>query len=293
MVAVNHIDFGKEGNNVNVEQTALIRQVDREAFARDGAVVIRQLLDPQWLDLLAEVAEEIRHAVKTGEGDGGPRPSVEMDQKGDYVYCENGWMFNDKLRRFAEASDVACAAAEVMGSKEARLFETLSIYKEQGCDVPTAWHQDLPQHGIEGDQVCSVWLSLEAVDEPSGALRFVPGSHLGPWFTPGTMPPGREGDRVPLPAGPCPDPDLDRARYPEIISYDTQPGDVVLVHPNILHGTLGNPQGTRRRSFSIRFFGDDVCRKATRWEWHSWLKELPLRDGDPMRGDMFPRLWPH
>lgn len=273
-------------------QMALISSQDREEFWRSGAVVIRQLLGENWLDMLAEAAEEIRATVKAGRRNTEFAPTVDMGQQGDYLYCENGWTFNDKLRQFSAQSDIARAAAEVMGSREARLFETLSIYKEQGCDLPTAWHQDFPQHGMQGEQACSVWLSLEPVNESSGALRFVPGSHLGPWFTPGTMPPGREGDRVSLPAGPCPDPDLDREGYPDITSYDTRPGDVVLLHPNILHGTLGNPRGSRRRAFSVRFFGDDMRRKATRWEWHSWLKDLSLRDGDLMRSEMFPCLWP-
>ncbi len=264
----------------------------RETFARDGAAVVRGFVGSAWLELLAEAAEEIRRNVKSGSAPPDGNPAVSLSQKGDTVYCENGWTFNDRLKRFAFESGVARLAAEAMDSREARLFETLSIYKEQGCDTPTDWHQDFPQHGMEGEQACSIWLSLESVTEQSGALRFVPGSHKGPWYTPGAMPPGREGDRVALPTGPAPDIDGDRVRFPTILCYDTAPGDVILLHPNVLHGTLGDQTGSRRRSFSVRFFGDDIRRKAARWEWHAWLKELPLADGMPMRSEMFPRLWP-
>ena len=55
-----------------------------------------------------------------------------------------------------------------------------------------------------------------------------------------------------------------------------------------------NPSRARRRTYSIRFFGDDMRRRASRMEWHSWLKDLPLKDGDLMRSDeRVPLLWPH
>ena len=240
-------------------------------------------LETRWLDLLAEAAEEIRDSVRN-EGLG--------FVAGETVVSENAWTFNEKLKRFAAQSGVARAAAEAMDSREARLFETLTIYKEVGCDQGTGWHQDFPQHGMSGRQACSVWLSLEPVDEAIGALRVASGSHLGPWYTPMTMPPGREDELVELEAGPVPDVDAEPERFPSIVSYATQPGDVILLHPAALHSTRANPSRARRRSFSIRFFGDDIRRKADPNEWHSWLKDLPLRDGDPMIADCFPRLWP-
>lgn len=252
-------------------------------FERDGLVKVSGLLDRNWLDLLAEAAEEIRDAVK--------REHPEVIQGGS-LYSENAWTFNEKLRRFVLESGVVQAAAEAMDSRTVRLFESLMIYKEEGCDNGTGWHQDMSQHGITGRQTCSIWLSLDPVTEDTGALRVVPGSHLGPWYTPMCMPPGREADLIELEGGPLPDPDADRKRFPDILSFPTQPGDVLLLHPAALHSTRANPSRARRRTFSIRLLGDDIRRKALRCEWHSWLKELPIRDGEPMIGDKFPQLWP-
>lgn len=260
--------------------------VDRgivDAFAEHGMALLPGFLEPHWLDLLAEAAEEIRVKVRT-EGVG--------FVAGGTVVSENAWTFNDKLERFARESGVAGAAAEAMKSCEARLFETLTIYKEVGCDQGTGWHQDFPQHGMIGTQACSVWLSLEAVDETTGALRLASDSHRGPWYTPMTMPPGREDELVEMEAGPVPDVDGQPARFTTIVSYATRPGDVILLHPAALHSTRANPSRARRRSFSIRFFGDDIRRQASPNEWHSWLKDLPLKDGDPMVAESFPRLWP-
>lgn len=260
----------------------VVSDAAKKAFAEDGLAVVRGLLDQYWLGVLAEAAEEIRQTVKAG-GVG--------FVAGETVVSENAWTFNDKLKRFAFESGVAQAAAEAMGSHEARLFETLTIYKEVGCDQGTAWHQDFPQHGMTGTQACSVWLSLEPVDKSIGGLRAARGSQRGPWYTPMTMPPGRENERVELDAGPVPDVDGDPERFP-VVSYATRPGDIILLHPAVLHSTRANPSRARRRSFSIRFYGDDIRRKASPNEWHTWLKELPIKDGDPMVADCFPRVWP-
>lgn len=259
----------------------------RETFQRDGLAVVRGALGREWLDLLAEAAEEIRSAVKDKTGASGEARTTGT------VYSENAWTYNDKIRRFAFESGLARIAAEAMGSAEARLFETLTIYKEDGCDEGTGWHQDYAQHGMSGQQACSIWFSLDPVDGNSGALRVAAGSHRGPLYDPPFLGVGREQDRVPMEGGPTPDPDADPARFPNIVSYATAPGDVLLLHPASLHMTHPNPSRARRRSFSIRFYGDDIRRKASRMEWHPWLKDLPLKDGDPLRSDeRFPRLWP-
>ena len=144
-----------------------------------------------------------------------------------------------------------------------------------------------------GQQACSTWLSLDPVDERTGALRVAAGSHYGPWFDPLYLGAGREGDRVPTEGGKVPDPDAAPDKFPRILSGATQPGDVLVFHPAALHMTRPNPSRARRRSYSIRFFGHDMRRKASRMEWHTWLKDLPLKDGDLMRSDeRFPLLWP-
>jgi ectoine hydroxylase-related dioxygenase (phytanoyl-CoA dioxygenase family) len=266
------------------ENIPAIDDAVRQAFWRDGMVVVRGALGQEWLDLLTEAAEEVHATVRNG-GAG-------------IVYAggtatDNAWTVNEKIRRLAFDSGLPRIAAEVTSSRETRLFETVTIYKEQGCDSGTPWHQDLLQHGMSGTQACSIWLSLDPVDENTGALRIAAGSHMGPCYTPRFMPSGREQDLIILEAGPVPDPDLDPVKFPRIVSFATQPGDVLLFHPNSLHMTRPNPSKARRRTFSIRYFGDDMRRKASRMEWHPWLKDLPLKDGDPMRSDdRFPLLWP-
>lgn len=269
--------------NTPVQRTRLVSDVERSAFVRDGIVKLSGLLDQVWLNHLAEAVDEIRETVH--------REHPECIANDGSCYSENAWTFNEKMKWFAFESVVAAAASEVMASREVRLFETLTLYRPKSSGG-TGWHQDISQHGISGQQTCSAWLSLERVEEKTGSLRVAAGSHLGPWYTPMTMPPGREHDLIELEGGPLPDPDTDRERFPKIISYAAEPGDVLMFHPGVLHSTRDTSEEVLRRSISLRLLGDDIRRKASRCEWHSWLKELPIRDGEPMISDRFPLLWP-
>ena len=43
-------------------------------------------------------------------------------------------------------------------------------------EAPTPWHHDVPYWPVEGDQVCSVWMPLDPINEQN-RLQFIRGSH--------------------------------------------------------------------------------------------------------------------
>jgi ectoine hydroxylase-related dioxygenase (phytanoyl-CoA dioxygenase family) len=97
-----------------------------------------------------------------------------------------------------------------------------------------------------------------------------------------------------------PDIEKERERY-DIVSFPVEPGDVVAFHPSMLHGGGPTPAGGRRRTLTLRFFGDDV-RYAPRQGFGVMLpdeptthfEELPalLKPGDPFRHPGFPKVRP-
>jgi ectoine hydroxylase-related dioxygenase (phytanoyl-CoA dioxygenase family) len=54
-----------------------------------------------------------------------------------------------------------------------------------------------------------------------------------------------------------PDIEAARASY-DIISWAIEPGDIVIFHPGMLHGGAPTRSGQRRRTISLRFFGDQA-----------------------------------
>ena len=53
----------------------------------------------------------------------------------------------------------------------------------------------------------------------------------------------------------------------EVLTFETQPGDIIIHHANTVHGSRGktDPHGANRAAASIRYIGDDVrfLRKAS------------------------------
>jgi len=153
------------------------------------------------------------------------------------------------------------------------------IWLKEGADTRrTPWHQDLSYIPLEGDHLAVVWLSLDAVPADR-ALEFVRGSHRGPLYNPTAFDP--DDDTASMfeegvwPA--LPDIEASRGQWP-IVSWAVRPGDLIVFHPAILHGGAPTRQGERRRTISLRFFGD-----------HAFCAERPeqgLADVDRLkRGD--------
>ena len=151
-----------------------------EEYQRDGAVVLRGFFEPRWLELLADGIE--RNFADPGEG--AMRYTPEGGPGGFYDdYCN--WQRIEEYRRFALESPAAELAAILMGSAEVRFYHEHVIVKEPGTLEPTPWHHDLPYYGLEGTQLCSLWLPLDPV--PRGAC---------PWCAPGySRPTGRVSGR--------------------------------------------------------------------------------------------------
>lgn len=173
------------------------------------------------------------------------------------------------------------------------LYEQIFL-KEGEAMRRTPWHQDAPYLALDGEHIAVMWISFDPVAREH-SLEFVRGSHRGPLYDGSAFDPA--DDTTPIYAHGLPrlpDIEANRAAY-DIVSFAVEPGDVVVFHPAILHGGAGTLNGTRRRTLSLRFFGDDAV-YATRPEpapapLVAGLHDS-LRAGDPFRHPAFPRLRP-
>ena len=81
------------------------------------------------------------------------------------------------------------------------------------------------------------------------------------------------------------------------LNWETEPGDVILFHPLVIHGSGGNQTSNqRRRALAMRFLGDDVVwdsRPGTFIEKETIqeiLPELNLKDGHQIEIPCFPLI---
>ena len=149
------------------------RVIDRVGqFQRDGATVLRNVVDAQWLDLLAEGVEYNRtHPSEWSHWYTSPDEAVGFWS--DYVT----WPQVEQYRRVVFESGLADIAGRLMDSATVRFFHEHVLVKEPGASEATPWHHDDPYYGIDGMQNVSMWIALDPVPATSG-LQFIAGSHL-------------------------------------------------------------------------------------------------------------------
>ena len=149
--------------------------------------------------------------------------------------------------------------ADVIGSYSLWLLYEQIWLKSGSATERTPWHQDLPYVPMAGEHLATVWLNLDPVPCVR-SLEFIPGSHRGPLYNPTAFDPT---DRTVAMFAPgvwpaLPDIESERLRW-NIVSWDVDAGDVIIFHPAVLHGGAPTGAGARRRTISLRFFGDDAC----------------------------------
>jgi ectoine hydroxylase-related dioxygenase (phytanoyl-CoA dioxygenase family) len=240
-----------------------------ESFQTRGAVVVPGLLEPAWIATLRDVVAEILDRTYEPDSRTGETTTTKS------VASDGMWRWCEPFARFLFTSPIGATAASVMRSQSARLFEDLFLYTDAGYEG-ASWHRDSPHWPIRGQQLCSVWFSLEPVDLEEGSLHFVAGSHL-------------DGDSVSA-EGLMPDFESVHAQR-EIIGFATEPGDAVVFHPRLLHAALGCQQDQARRTFTIRFAGDDIRWRPRRAYYHEWMEQSGLQKGAALEHPWFPVVY--
>ena len=257
-----------------------------DAFARDGAVCLRGLLNADEVALL-------RAGIDANIAAPSPRAKVASrpDDPGFFIEDFCCWQDNAAYRRFIFDSPLAAAAARLMQSRTVRLYHDHMLTKEPGTRQRTPWHQDQPYYNVEGRQNISFWIAVDPVRRHS-TLEFVAGSHRGPWLMPRSF---MDSQAKWFPEGSLQDlPDIEaaRERFP-IIGWPVKPGDVIAFHMLSLHASGGVDGDTRRRVFSVRMLGDDVTHAPRRWATSPPFPGLAerLSAGAAMDDPLFPVLW--
>jgi ectoine hydroxylase-related dioxygenase (phytanoyl-CoA dioxygenase family) len=259
---------------------------DIDAFQRDGAVCLRQVLSSDDVALL-RAGIDANLARPSCRAKVASRP----DDPGRFIEDFCSWQENEHYRRFIFESPLAAAAGALMRSRTVRLYHDHMLTKEAGTRQRTPWHQDQPYYNIEGRQNASFWIPVDPVSR-GATLELVAGSHLGPWRMPRAFMDAQakwfpEGHLADLP-----DIDAERDRH-RILGWPIEPGDVVCFHMLTLHAAAGVESDPRRRVFSVRFLGDDIVHAPRAWttspDFPGLAESLPA--GAPMEHSLFPLLW--
>jgi ectoine hydroxylase-related dioxygenase (phytanoyl-CoA dioxygenase family) len=236
-------------------------------YDRDGAAVLRSAISPGWIGRLSR---EIDLLMADG------RHGRNMGREGEGRFHGDSflWLRSQVMLAFLRQGRLAEVAAAVMGSGQVRFFMDQLLVKEPGALKHTPWHQDLLYWPLRGEQILSIWIPLDPATPETGVVTYVKGSHRWDGF---------------LQSGPFADDDSDghsiakvrsdlvnidaaplntltdirqRPHLYSFLSWNVQPGDVILHHPMVVHGAPGNMSANqRRRAWATRWLGEDV-----RWD---------------------------
>ena len=223
-----------------------------EQYRRDGVLCLPRALSPATVELA-------REAYRWSLANPGPG-AAELPANG------TGTFYQDLANPAALTAYARLVNDTEIGDIIAALWQKADVWfmyeqvfrKSGGTTRRTPWHQDAPYLPVRGNDLAVMWLSFEPVSGQQ-ALEFVAGSHLGTLYDGSRFDPA--DDTAPLYGNGAlprlPDIEAQRDHFP-IVSWVTQPGDVVVFHPAVLHGGGATTAEMSRRTLSLRFFGEDA-----------------------------------
>ena len=280
-----------------------------EQYDRDGVVHLRGILDPDWLDVLRQGLREVfydhwgerdvqydatalaRDAAAAGMDVLADDRSRDIQASGRFLTAISAATYNERIRRVALESPLGSIAGALFGADKVNFYDDQILLKEPGAREYTAFHTDEPYYHLSGTQVCGMWVSPDPVGPDNSPMRYVRGSHRwGTYYLPNafvSQQPTWEGEgKVRLPDVEGNEDDYD------IVTITSEPGDVIVHHSNLIHGSKANyDPDLARWAGSFRYAGDDV-----RYLFQASAPPQPhhqhdLTDGDVLDSDQFPVVW--
>lgn len=247
-----------------------------EGFARDGFVVVPDLLPAGELDPFALAVDE-------GVARRKQHDTRDLTEKSRYeqsfIQCINLWEDCPGVRPLTFHPRVAEAAATLLRCDRVRLWHDQALYKEPGGRV-TDPHQDHPYWPVAETDAVTAWIPLDGSTLEGGAMGYLPGSH-------------RLGIRrfVNIFVG-DPEPILDeeQLRAIEPVFVEVPKGSIAFHRSLTFHLANPNRMAKVRRVHTAIYFRDGCTRGSE--ARHPSVDRAEIGVGDVIASDVTPIAWP-
>lgn len=256
----------------------------RQALEEQGVIHVPQILT-------GDALSDAQAAFDWSRDNPGPRASAFADDPNAWQDLSNP-LAHDAYRPMLERSPLPALLQRLWGGGPVWFMYEQTFFKK-GTIGRTAWHQDSSYLPVAGSQLGVVWITFDPVSREE-ALEFCLGSHRGPLFNGTRFTPGDPTDPI-YPEGTLPRlPDVEAQRQKwDIAAWATQPGDVLIFHPQMLHGGGAPRADGQRRTLTLRFFGQDATYDTR--PGRTAAPDVPglheaLSQGEPFRHPAFPLL---
>ena len=249
----------------------------REAYWREGFVVVRGLFEPD------ELTPWIERTRALASGAVPPPPSMKLvrdvmvakrvvePRTPEHAICKINFFENDPAYMTYATDDKLLDCVESIVGPEILFVNSMVITKPPGVDARHPLHQDLLYFGFRpGDAVVGTWTALEPVTRANGCLAVLPGSHRG------ALLPHEIPDWEHVNFGFLGVRGVDAAA--ERVHVEMAPGDTLLFHSLLIHGSGTNRTEGFRRAISVHY-----ARADAHDEWDG-KDPLANRPWIPVRG---------
>jgi phytanoyl-CoA hydroxylase len=222
-----------------------------DSYLQDGYLVRRGLVPPDLIEALnarfEDVAEgrvaparnmQVVRNVQVAKGLVTPATKAAGISKMNFV------LRDPVMRRFSECAAVLDQVEALLGP-DLIAMNSMYLSKPPNVDGRHPLHQDLLYFPFRpAERIVGVWTALERITRENGCLVVIPGSHHGELL---------EHDY----------PDWEHKNYLFLgvknldasgrVHLEMEPGDTVLFHPLLIHGSGLNRTQTPRRAFAVHF----------------------------------------
>lgn len=247
-----------------------------DAFARDGFVHVKGLL-PR-----SEV-EKFGRAVDMAVASRKVHDTRKLEEKSLYeqsfIQCQNLWEDWPEVRCLSFDQRIAGMAAKLIGAARLRLWHDQALYKEPGGRDTDA-HQDHPYWPIVGDKTLTAWVPLMDIDDQTGCMGYVPGSHRGPRSYINIFTEPGSGKKL-----------LEQFAPTEPVFVPCRAGDVLYHHGSTAHLAKPNRSNGVRRVHTAIYFADGAVRSDTPAH-HPSVDRAKIPVGGLIDSDVTPIAWP-
>ncbi len=261
----------------------MLTQAQIDDFHRDGFLLGPKVLSDSEADTLCD---ELMRIIDEKDTAGVRKPVLVRNLRGDaddtpVWQVVNIWQASDAFHDAMAKPELVEMVAQLTGAKELRIWHDQIQYKPAEKGGVNMWHQDSPLWPILKPQTqVSAWIALDDVDESNGCMSMVPGSHL--W-----------GDQIAV-LGRIDDyeamPDQWNGHTIEVRRRPVPKGRVHFHHGLTWHGSHANRSGRPRRAIAFHYMTEETWFDST--GDHVMKQFVKVRHGEPLRGEVFARVWP-
>jgi len=154
-----------------------------DSYARDGYVVVEDLLTQAEVGALRERIHEYTHGGKPWEGikvqiePRIERGELSVAHPGDGVRKIDFLVQHDDLFRQLGLHENIVGIVEQILGPDLKLFRNSLLLKPPEVGSVKGMHQDSPYWPIEPMELCSCWFALDDATPENGTMAVIPGAH--------------------------------------------------------------------------------------------------------------------